>query len=98
MLLKTLAWPRRPARFVDRFIRPRLLMLVEGRALYIIGFMCGASALALPPMEFMPFMAGGGGAALTAYGLALIAHDGLLALFAFAITATAIAVVAFALL
>jgi hypothetical protein len=86
-----------PARFVDRFIRPRLPVFVEGRALYIIGFMCGAIALALPPMEFVPFTASGAGAALTAYGLALIAHDGLLALFAFAITASASAVVAFAL-
>jgi hypothetical protein len=36
----------------------------------------------MPVMEVIPFSASGAGAALTAFGLALIAHDGLTALFA----------------
>lgn len=38
-------------------------------------------------MEVVPCSANLAGAALTAFGLALIAHDGLLALIAFAFTA-----------
>jgi hypothetical protein len=44
-------------------------------------------------MDFVPFSATGGGAALTAFGLAVIAHDGVLAALAFAITATVLGVV-----
>lgn len=42
----------------------------------------------MPVMEAIPFSAGGAGAALTAFGLALIAHDGLTALFALIFTVT----------
>jgi hypothetical protein len=42
-------------------------------------------------MEFVPFSANIAGAALTAFGLALIAHDGLLALLAFVLTAMIVA-------
>lgn len=49
-------------------------------------------------MEFVPFSATGAGAALTAFGLALIAHDGLLALIAFLFTALTFGVVIYALL
>lgn len=38
------------------------------------------------PLEVIPFSANVAGAALTAFGLSLIAHDGILALFAFAFT------------
>jgi hypothetical protein len=41
----------------------------------------------MPAMELVPFSANGAGAALTAFGLSLIAHDGLLALLAFVFTA-----------
>jgi hypothetical protein len=98
LLLKTLRWSRRPAQFVDGWIRPRLPLLVEGRAVYGIAVFCVVIAIALPPMEVVPFSASGAGAALTAFGLALVAHDGLLALLAFAITATAIIAVAVTLL
>ena len=45
-------------------------------------------------MEFVPFSATGAGAALTAFGLALIARDGLVTLIALGVTlATAVLVV-----
>lgn len=54
---------------------------------------CLIIGLALPPMDFVPFSATGGGAALTAFGLSVIAHDGVLALLAFAVTAAVLGVV-----
>ena len=40
----------------------------------------------MPVMEVIPFSASGAGAALTAFGLALIARDGLMALLALIFT------------
>lgn len=94
LLAKALRWLGRPARFVDRWTGRRWTRLVEGPALYAIAIVCVVIALALPPMEFVPFSASGAGAALTAFGLALIAHDGVLALVAFVITGAAITAVA----
>ncbi len=56
---------------------------------------CILIAAAMPAMEFIPFSANLAGAALTAFGLSLIAHDGVLALFAFGFTALTFGVVAY---
>ena len=48
----------------------------------------------MPVMEVVPFSANLAGIALTAFGLAVIAHDGLLALVAFAATAAGVVVIA----
>jgi hypothetical protein len=42
-----------------------------------------------PVMEFVPFSANLAGAALTAFGLALVAHDGVFGLIAFILAAIA---------
>jgi hypothetical protein len=81
-----LKWLRPPARFIDRFLKPRMAYFTGNLGLYGIAFICIVIALAMPPMEFVPFSATGAGLALTAFDLALIAHDGLLALGAFVIT------------
>lgn len=86
-LCKTLEWLRRPARFVDRLLRPRLTMLTYRTGSYVIAIVCIVIAAATPVMEAVPFSANVAGAAITAFGLALIAHDGLLALLAFVFTA-----------
>ncbi|MGQ0751395.1 MAG: exopolysaccharide biosynthesis protein, partial [Betaproteobacteria bacterium] len=54
---------------------------------YVIAGVCVVIAGAMPVMEVVPFVANGAGAALTAFGLALVAHDGLLAILAFGFTA-----------
>jgi len=77
-------------RFIDRFLRPRLSALTRGAGLYFIAIACLMIALAIPAMEFIPFSANLAGAALTVFGLSLIARDGLLALFAFIFTACAV--------
>ncbi|MFN2288921.1 MAG: exopolysaccharide biosynthesis protein [Chromatocurvus sp.] len=77
---------RRPARFVDRLLKPRLDLLIAGRARYAVAVACLVIAMLMPPMEFIPFSANIAGAALSLFGLALVGRDGLLALLAFALT------------
>lgn len=84
-LCKALRWMRPPARFLDRFSRRRLTVFANNGGLYVTAVACILIALAMPVMEVIPFSANGAGAALTAFGLALIARDGALALFALAI-------------
>ncbi|SHG07283.1 Uncharacterized conserved protein [Microbulbifer donghaiensis] len=86
-LHRALQWLDKPARFVDRWLRPRLAFLVRRSGTVVIATLCTVIALALPLMELVPFSATIAGMALTAFGLALVAHDGLLAVIAFAVTA-----------
>lgn len=79
---KGLDWLEKPARFLDRWTRPRLVFLVRGPGQYVMAVLCLLVAAAMPLMEIIPFSANGGGLALVAFGLAIIARDGLLALFA----------------
>lgn len=77
-----LDWLEKPARFLDRWTRPRLVFLVRGPGQYVMAVLCLLVAAAMPLMEIIPFSANGGGLALVAFGLAIIARDGLLAVFA----------------
>ena len=67
-------------------LRPRLTFLTSAAATRVVAAFCVLIALGMPPMEMIPFSANLAGAALAAFGLALIARDGLLALIAFAFT------------
>ena len=91
---RALRWLQKPARFGDRLVRPRLTALATDAAVKIIAAGCIVVALAMPVMEVVPFSANLAGIALTAFGLAVIAHDGLLALVAFAATAAGAVVIA----
>lgn len=84
---KALRFMRPPARFVDRFLRPRLTGLTHTIGSYGVAFFCILIALTMPPLEILPFAASTAGAALSAFGLSLIAHDGLLAIIALLFTA-----------
>jgi hypothetical protein len=95
---KALAWLRTPASFVDRWLQPRLEMFIGGVSRYAIAIICTMIAAGLPVMELVPFSSSGAGAALTAFGLGLIANDGLLALLAFAFTAITAGLVVYFLL
>lgn len=86
-------WLRPVARFIDRWLRPRLPALIRGGSIYLISFICAAIAIVMPMMELVPFSAHGAGLALSAFGLALISRDGLLALIAFAVTAVSFGLV-----
>lgn len=70
---------------------PGLAGVTRGMGRLAIAAACVAIALAMPPMELVPFTATVAGLALTAFGLALIAEDGVVALASFAITSAALA-------
>ena len=91
---RALTWLQKPARFGDRLVRPRLTALTTDAATKVIALGCIVVALAMPVMEVVPFSANLAGIALTAFGLAVIAHDGLLALVAFAATAAGLVAIA----
>ncbi|WP_148254947.1 exopolysaccharide biosynthesis protein [Aidingimonas lacisalsi] len=86
-------WMRKPARGIDRLLHPRLRCLTQGIGVRGIAIMCMMIALAMPPMEVVPFTANGAGLALTVFGLALIANDGLLALLGYVVTLGTLAIV-----
>lgn len=86
-------WMRKPARFVDKLLRERLTLLTDGPAVYVIAGAGAAIALTMPIMEVIPFATNISGGALVAFGLAMIARDGLFAGLAFALTAATCAVI-----
>ncbi len=59
----------------------------------MVAIFCIVIAAGMPLMKLVPFSATTAGVALAAFGLALIAHDGLLALLAFLATAIALGLV-----
>ncbi len=83
---KALKVIRPVARFVDRLLRPRLEFLTRHVAVYIIAALCVLIAATMPPLELVPFASTTAGAAIVAFGLALIANDGALALIALIFT------------
>jgi hypothetical protein len=97
-LIKALHWLQSPALAIDRWLHPRLELLVRRTGTYVIAIICVVIALALPIMEVVPFSATAAGLALTAFGLALVAQDGLLALFAFVFTTATFGLVIFTLI
>mgnify|MGYP000613309901 CR=1 FL=1 len=86
-LVKALNWLERPAMVLDRWMKPRLSLLVYRAGSLVIAAICVAIAVFLPLMEIVPFSATIAGLALTTFGLALVAHDGLFALCAFSFAA-----------
>lgn len=77
---------RRPASFIDRCTRPRLTFFAGTISAHLIAFICVLVALGTPAMEVVPFSATLAGAALSIFGLSLIARDGLLVLLALAVS------------
>jgi hypothetical protein len=78
----------RPARFTDRFMRERLALFTSDLASRIIAGVALAVALVMPLLEFIPFSANLAGIALAAFGVSLIARDGLFALISLIVTAS----------
>jgi hypothetical protein len=95
---KAVKWLRKPARFVDRWTKPRLSWAVRHAGAYVIGIACILVSAATPIMEFVPFSANFAGIAITAFGLALIAEDGAIALVAIAVCVGAIGLLGYQLL
>lgn len=77
---KVLGWLRPVARVIDRVLRPRLDVFVQGVARYVIAILTLLVGAVMPGMEFIPFSANLAGVVLTTFGLALVMRDGLLVL------------------
>jgi hypothetical protein len=82
-------WLRPVARVLDRWSQRRLQRLTRGTAVVVGAVGCVVVAAATPVMEVVPFSANIAGVAITTFGLALIAGDGLMALFSIAFSAGA---------
>jgi hypothetical protein len=95
---KAIKFLRKPARFVDHMLRPRLEIFTRGVGIQATAALCIAIAVVMPVMEVVPFSANIAGIALTTLGLALIANDGVLALTASAICMGAIGFVTYSML
>lgn len=74
------------ARFVDRLVGPRLSFLTDRPFNYLIAVTCVLIALIMPPLEAIIFANVVTSAAISAFGLALVARDGILAVIAFVLT------------
>jgi hypothetical protein len=81
---RALKWLRRPAAFIDNMRKRRLTWAVRHSSMYVIAATCILIAAMTPLLEFIPGSAMLAGAAITHFGLALLAHDGLIALVAIA--------------
>ena len=84
-LKKALDWLGKPARMIDRVLKPRLTFLVRRKGGYAVAALCVVIGLCMPFMELVPFSSSAAGLALLALGVALVAQDGLLVLFALAV-------------
>lgn len=80
-------WLRKPAKWVDAAVTKRLEMFTGPKATYAIAIACTVMALALPFTEVVPLSTAVLSLGLVAYGISLIAHDGLMALVGFVISA-----------
>jgi hypothetical protein len=93
--LQTAARVLKPfARAVDKVIWPRLSFLTEPPWSSVIALTCVLLAMTVPPFEFIPFIDLPLWGAMVAFSLALFAHDGVLAIVAFALTALGIGLAA----
>lgn len=79
---------KKPANWVDGLVGVRLQWMKSDVGVRAIAIACLLIALAMPPMEFIPFSVNGAGVALLLFGLGLVAHDGLLLALGFVTTAT----------
>lgn len=85
---------QKPARVADKIVRPRLEALTRPAADRLVGLACALVALCVPPLELLPFVAFIPSLAIFAFGLALVARDGLIALIGFLATASVLGVLA----
>jgi hypothetical protein len=88
----------KPVRIVDRIVKPRLAFLTTGPAERLAALACALAAVAMPPLELVPFGGLVPATAITIFGIALIARDGLAMLAALLLTAGAAGLIAYGLL
>ena len=90
---KAIHYMKKPARWVDSLLGVRLAWITGYIGIRVTAVMCLFIALAMPPMEFIPFSANGAGLALTLFGLGLVARDGIMLSLGFLLTGATLTVV-----
>lgn len=83
---RAMRWLRGPAAWIDRWLQPRLPVFVDGPGIYLLAIVCILIAACMPVMEVLPFSATTAGIPVSAFGLAMITHDGLLAVTALSLS------------
>lgn len=92
-LLKKLSsstFSRGAAKGIDRFVTERLEFLAGPGSNYMVAAVCTALAVLSPLTELVPLSGIGVGMAFVAFGISLVARDGLMTLIGFAISAVTI--------
>lgn len=84
---RAFAWFEPYALRFDRLIGPRLVWLTQGGFLIAITLCCLALAATMPFLELIPLLSTIPALAFTAFGIALLLHDGIAALFGYLFTA-----------
>lgn len=97
-LQKAMKAVRRPAHFVDRWTGPRLTFFSGAVGVHLIAIFCILVAIGTPAMEVVPFSATLAGAALSIFGLSLIARDGLLSFIALLLSGSVIGLIVYKIL
>lgn len=77
---------------LDRWFHGRLRRLTDGWWVRVAAFCIIGLTLIVPPLEFVPFASTAPMAAIAAFGLAMLVHDGALMLAAFMLSGMAVAV------
>ncbi|TKD52125.1 exopolysaccharide biosynthesis protein [Sphingomonas baiyangensis] len=78
-------------RFLDRWFHGRLTRFTDGIWMRVAAGCVIVLALTVPALELFPFASTAPMAAIAAFGLALLMHDGALMLFAYGVAAAALA-------
>jgi hypothetical protein len=81
------------ARWADRWLGVRLTLFTRGTFLTLIALSCAALAALMPMLELVPLVSTIPALAFTAFGIALLLHDGAAALVGFAFTAMTLVLV-----
>lgn len=92
---KGMDWMEKPAKFIDKWSKPRLKFFTHGAGHYVIAAVCFIIALAMPTMEVIPFAANVAGLAYLLFGMSLITHDGVLVILALTFALGTFGIVAF---
>ncbi|TCP60349.1 hypothetical protein EV663_11028 [Rhodovulum bhavnagarense] len=75
-MCRAVKWLRRPAGWVDRHVRPRLLRLTRQPLSSVALLTCLAVTLVMPLMEFVPMLATVAASAITLFAIGLMTLDG----------------------
>jgi len=89
---------RKPARFADRLVRPRLQALTRPVADRLVALVCILVALCVPPLELLPLAAFIPSLAIFVFGLGLVSRDGVVVLVAFLLSGGALGLIGWQLL